>query len=283
MSEDQGLRRILSVLLIGVIFGQVTGFLYPRGRPLASPQPHYNRRCCQHNRILLLSRSSSLFSSPTNFSNNLITIASQKLPWEVMDETHQKPILNLSARDESPENLLDVTVNSQQQGSSSDRSTVGCSALEWDKGQRWTVTKQNLARLGLDVVSNESRILDRCPQLLRLDSTTVSETAEWVIAEFDADYLESEWQLLSFTVEDASYGLEFLCTMTMMTTTEATKELCRQSSQLLLQGIQGGIQERAIQKALGAASDATSKATQSIISDSVTSFRQLRGKNRNKI
>lgn len=133
-------------------------------------------------------------------------------------------------------------------------------------------------------MSNNEEILQHCPQLLRLDPIMVTETAEWVINNFDVEYLESEWKLLSYPVDDAAYGLDFMATMMMMTgNPDAVRTLCSQSTAMLLQGIEGGIQERAVQSALGAASEATSKASKSIASDTMESFRQLRSSRRNKI
>jgi hypothetical protein len=108
----------------------------------------------------------------------------------------------------------------------------------------------------------------------------VLETAQFIIDEFGVSYLESEPKLLGFRKGDVSYGLEFMSIMMMI---GDAKPFCAQSTDLLLQGIHGGISERSIQNALGAASAATSQASQSIASDTMESIRQLRASNRNKI
>mmetsp|Transcript_23855 Transcript_23855/g.44332 ORF Transcript_23855/g.44332 Transcript_23855/m.44332 type:complete len:131 (+) Transcript_23855:451-843(+) len=128
-------------------------------------------------------------------------------------------------------------------------------------------------------ISKESEYLEACPQIFRFLPSMVTETAQFLISEFGVEYLESKPQLLGFKQSDVSYGLEFMSTMMM---TDA-KSLCAKSTNLLLQAIQGGIQEKAVQNALSTASDATSKASKSIASDTMESYRQLRANNRNKI
>ena len=110
----------------------------------------------------------------------------------------------------------------------------------------------------------------------------VEGTASWIIDRFNLSFLESEWQLSGYPKDDVEYGLEFVSTMMMMTP-EVAASVCQKSSALLLQGIQGGIQERAVQEALRSASDATSKASKSIASDTIASFRQLQNNQRKKI
>jgi hypothetical protein len=199
--------------------------------------------------------------------SDLIAAASQKLSWEKVKEANEKPVLNLSAREQSP---ADTNGNES-------------STAEWDKGQRWQVTRKNLEQVQV-TISDDTKILNQCPQLLRLDPDMVQETAKWVINQFDVEYLESEFKLLSYPVEDVVYGLDFMATMMMMTTNlEAVQGLCRQSTDMLIQGIEGGIQERAVQSALGAAFLATSQASKSIASGTMESVRQLRSSKRNKI
>lgn len=212
----------------------------------------------------------------------LISVASGKLSWEISEAQTQKPVLNLSLRDASPEEATD------------DENTEDVS--EWDQGQRWMVTVEYLSILDIvtdDPDSNEpwlspgrssSSFLKDCPQLFRLEPTDVRDTAEWIIGEFGLDYVkkavsqDKQSILLSFRKDDIVYGLEFMSIMMM----GDAKPACRASSAFLLQAIQGGIQERTIGAALGAAGEATSKASRSIASDTMESFRQLRDAKRHK-
>jgi hypothetical protein len=214
------------------------------------------------------SPSSLHFSQSIFDDDDLLAAASQKLQWEIVQERQQQPVLNLSARDRSQEET-NKPIEPDKEISS------------WQSGERWTTTKDYLQALGIDM-SSEADILLQCPQLLRLESSMVQDTASWIIEAFDVSFLESEWQLLSYPRDDVAYGLEFVGTMMMMTP-DNTRRVCRQSSALLLQGIQGGIQERAVQEALGSASEATSKASQYIAADTMQSFRQLRANNQKKI
>ena len=215
------------------------------------------------------------------YDDGILAAASKKLDWEESLEKSEKPILNLSARDASPEEM--------------DTNTEYAANMdEWGRGQRWAITVEHLTKLGaftdaegssmFPTSDNISILLKNCPQLLRLDPTEILETANWIVDEFGLPYLkdaiirDNNSVLLSFRKEDAVYGLEFMSTMMM---TDA-KPACAASSAFLLEAIRGGIQERSISAMLGAASTATSKASQSIASDAMQSFRQLRDTNRKK-
>ena len=63
-----------------------------------------------------------------------------------------------------------------------------------------------------------------------------------------------------------------MSTMMMMD----AKAACQAAPALLLSGIEGGIQEKAVEKALGAASAATSKASQSIAGDAMAAIQVLK-------
>lgn len=178
--------------------------------------------------------------------------ASTKLLWETFNESSSKPVLDLSAREAS----LEAVSNNVSDSS------------EWDQGQRWKITEQGLKDMG---VTTES-FLEACPQLLRLESKLVLETAEWVIQEFSTEYLQSEPRLISYPMIDVSYGLEFMSLMMMM----PAKPACKAAPALLLAGVEGGLQEQAVSKALGQAGDATRQANQKIAGDTVASLNELK-------
>jgi hypothetical protein len=228
-----------------------------------------------------------LFSSFVNDGNyndeEFIIAATQKLTWEINEKTNQRPLLDLSSRDtslkdyDSSEELLTIEDTS-----------------DWDQGQRWKITLQKISEL-IDTANEnvitpppssiiqESKILEDCPQLFRLEPIIIEQTAQCIIDEFGIQYLQSSVLndnpiILSYKADDVVYGLQFISTMMM---TDA-KPACAASSALLLLAINGGIQERAVSTALGAAADATSKANKSIASDTMQSLRQIRATNRNK-
>ena len=237
---------------------------------------HYSHTCYDRRGLCHLSATANV-KDDGFYDDNLITMASEKLDWEKSDERNQKPVLNLSLRDTSPE---------ERRINKDDDDDV----LQWNRGQRWTITVDHLSDLGVfandEGSTNKSSraLLKNCPQLFRLDPSAIRETAQWTIREFGIVYLQAAVLrdgnsiLLSFRKDDASYGLEFMSVMMM---TDA-KTACAASSAFLLEAIRGGIQERAVSAALGAAGSATSKASQSIASDTMESFRKLRDANRHK-
>jgi hypothetical protein len=198
-------------------------------------------------------------ATSTHFCSNYdIEAASDKMVWETLEESSSRPLLNLSSRDmTSPEDVVSETTDTS----------------EWDQGQLWQITKQGLSNMG---VEDTESVLQKCPQLLRLEPSMVLETAEWVVQEFSTKYLESEPRLLSFRLTDASYGLEFMSMMMMMD----AKPFCTAAPELLLTGIEGGIQEQAVKKALGSAADATTKASQTIAGDTMKTFKNLQKQRR---
>lgn len=193
------------------------------------------------------------------FDFNIITAASEKLPWEILEDKSSRPILNLSVREASPDEIK-TTVKDME-----DRKG-------WSQGQIWAKTWSGLVALGVEVDDDGENFLRKCSQLLRLDPHMVLESAEWIIDEFGVEYLTSEPKLLSFETDAIKYGLEFMSTMMMM---DATPQ-CLASTDFYINAIELGIQEQSIKNALGAAGDATSKASQTIAGDAMNSLKKLK-------
>jgi hypothetical protein len=187
-----------------------------------------------------------------------IEAASGKLLWEVLEERQAQPVLNLSKRDDAP--------------SPDSNNEIVVDTSEWDQGQRWSETKKGLQ--ALDIISSPL-LLQKCPQLYRLESSQVIQTAAWLIEKggFDATFIISEPRVLSYKCCDVEYGLEFLQQM-LMSTSFGPAFL----GPLLLSGIDGGLQERAVQEALGAAGDATYNANQRIAGDAAATLKSLQQK-----
>lgn len=185
-------------------------------------------------------------------NNYDIEAALVPLTWERLEASASQPVLNLSGRDDSPEDVGQVQETS-----------------DWDQGQYWEETQQGLKERGL---ANPGDCLEKCPQLLRLPPAMVLESANLVLEQYGLAYLESEPKLLGYKPEQISYGLEFMSTMMMMDATAA----CKAAPALLLSGIEGGIQEQAVQSALGAAGAATSQANQRILGDAMAALQSLK-------
>lgn len=242
-----------------------------------SPAKNHQHRISENRRGLCHFSVTTSSEDGIIYDDTLIAKAAEKLDWEKSELKSQKPILNLSLRDPSPEETeIDIDDDDGD-------------ILEWNQGQRWAITVDHLSNLGLfsndaGSINSSQVLLQNCPQLFRLDPSSIQETAEWIINEFGLAYLQAAALrdgnsiLLSFRKADASYGLEFMSVMMMMD----AKMACGASSAFFLEAIRGGIQERAVSAALGAAGSATSQASRSIASDTMESFRQLRDANRHK-
>ena len=183
--------------------------------------------------------------------------ASKLLEWEKLRDASRRPVLNLSARDASPEESSTPISDNKE---------------SWCNGQLWKQTKDGLNELGVNI--DDSFYLQQCPQLLRLDPSVVLQTASFLIDQFDIEYLEKEPKLLGYQANDAKYGLEFMSTMMM----RDAKSQCLASTDFYLNAIDLGIQEQVVKAALGAAGDATSKANQRIVGDTMVSLNNLKQK-----
>jgi hypothetical protein len=164
-----------------------------------------------------------------------IEAATVKLIWEDLLERTSRPVLDLSMTNESI-----LIPKKQQQIDTSD----------WDQGQVWCDTQAGLNSLGIEY---PNILLQHCPQLFRLATQQVLQTAEWVASnkELGIDVIMQEPRVLSYPFKDVEYGIEYLQIMTMF------KIPFQMLLPLLIDGIIGGLQERAIQEALSDAAEAT--------------------------
>ncbi|KAI2495526.1 ALG6 [Fragilaria crotonensis] len=185
-----------------------------------------------------------------------IQAASAKLQWEILEERMARPVVDLSKnREEIIEN---------------EKSALQDDTSDWDQGQRWSETSTGLLALGL---SSPDELLLTCPQLYRLETSQILETSKWLIQQegFGVTYIVQEPRVLSYKRTDVEYGLEFLKLMTMSTSLALLVPL-------LLSGIEGGLQERAVNEALGAAAEATYNANQRIAGDAAATLKSLKQK-----
>ena len=202
-------------------------------------------------------------SSPTASE---IEAASQALVWEVLEEKSKKPVLNLSGLQN-----VDISVNDQEDPTT-DHDGDAPSNSEWSSGKRWETTKSELRKSRGVLVTDD--FCKQCPQLWRLETSQVMETMEFLCESFGSTTMvEQEPRLLSYKRDDVEYGLDFLSTMMM---TKDVKPICNASPDLLLGGIDGGIQERAVKQALGDASSATDKTSQRLAGDTMSSLRTMK-------
>eukprot|EP00978_Attheya_sp_CCMP212_P029669 scaffold106101_cov24-Attheya_sp.AAC.1 len=254
------------------------------GSPLVAmfqfqPAPSVMRRS-SFQKTVPLWESSSPSSSGKGGSNVELHVeaAKRKLPWEIMQEKEQRPVLNLSTRQVSPEQL---SVEEEE-----DAAITLISSQGWEDGTVWCNTRTQLEEI-MGVISShdDSSIVEWLgvvPQLLRLDTTMVVETARVLLEELEipCDLLRQEApQLLAFPPNHVRYGIEFLSIMMAMPHDLAQiKRLCAQHPSLLQSGVEGGMQEKFVQNALGSASDATQSAQQRIAGDTASTLNQLKTK-----
>ena len=215
----------------------------------------------------------------TTTRHPLADAAAELLPWEQLASAQDKPILNLSGRDDSPE---DTPI--QKKNRALDTSA-------WDTGERWQNTWSQLCEILPMLVTSSSfsqeeysedgasRFVTQCPQLLRFESDVILETASWMKDAFGeataTQLIQAEPRFLSFRSHDVAYGVEFMATMSMMTP-EMCRQTCAASPAFFVAGIEGGIQERTVQSALQSASQATQQATQRIVGDAASSAQALK-------
>ena len=215
----------------------------------------------------------------TDDDDDFLRSVSQPLLWETVAKQEERPVLNLSARDASPEAAVSMSKDGNDTNNSVPSAADESEELsEWASGTIWEKTNQALGDL-LDLTTCES-YLSACPQLYRLDSTSVVESATLLTQEYGLTeaVLSIEPRLLAFPADDIAYGVRFLSTMMMMPP-DLALGACRASPELLLTGIEQGIQERAVQKALSDASTATSDASKKIAGDLAATYNQIRNKN----
>lgn len=205
-----------------------------------------------------------------------VEAAAAQLLWEAIEEKESRPVLNLSRRDTgSISSALSLGSPSEPQSNSSNTDQ---NSDNWNHGNMWSETEKGLQVLGFNIVEDGPTLLEACPQLYRLETAMVLETAAWCIdTGFDIDYILQEPRILSYKCDDVAYGLEFIMTMLMLKDHDSL-QLGVIVPPLLLSGIDGGLHERAVQKALGDASDATYSANQRIAGDAAATLTQLKQK-----
>lgn len=204
----------------------------------------------------------------------LFEAAKEPLLWESIQAREDKPVLNLSNRDQNENLLNDKDSPQQQQVEKEEEALDACFSLE-----QWNATKTRLKEMGiLRSKEEEENLLRALPQLLRLETSIVVHSCQALVDLFGNDtatMIQQEPQLLSFRANDLLYGVEFLSLM-MASTQEIGVETCRTNPILLKSGAQGGLQEQAVKRALGEAASATTNANQRIAANAAASLEALK-------
>ena len=197
-------------------------------------------------------------------SEDIIDAASVPLLWEEIENREAMPVLDLSNRDAD----MFASQRNNQGGESTDDNS------KWRDGTQWTETRHRLQEMGVITSDEQAKALLRAvPQLLRIDTDVILDSASTVIDLLDSRCILREPRLLCFRKDDLLYGVEFLSTMMMAPSQSFVLTACLASPALLLSGAEGGLQERAVERALGAAGDATGYANKHIASDAAASLK----------
>jgi len=191
-----------------------------------------------------------------------LNAARELLGWEVLEARASAPVLNLSRETKTlhlAEGFNDIP---------SRTSEVDCQDKAWLTGAVWAETLQGLRDLRVvPQDSDAANLLEAVPQFLRLNSSVVLKTAHFVSEEFGSGVLQAEPMLLSYPAHHLQAGKAYLKTMMGAVSTEVVVNACVSAPKLIVVGIEGALQERAIADALGAASAATAKATERAVGD----------------
>ena len=212
-----------------------------------------------------------LSSAPRIFAtltDSQIDAARTKLNWEKEAERQAKPVLNLSARER--------TVVPAEETAISD--SIEEDDEEWIDGKLWEETRSGLIDLKAlaDDADAASKLLAAAPQLARLEPSEVLECAKFVIEECGGTAaLTSEPSLLTYRADDVRYGLKFLATM-MMVDKSLVASLCAGDPKILINAIDGGMQERAVAAAIGAANTAGSNFLGAAVRDAASAAKLKR-------
>mmetsp|Transcript_40324 Transcript_40324/g.90526 ORF Transcript_40324/g.90526 Transcript_40324/m.90526 type:complete len:290 (-) Transcript_40324:149-1018(-) len=221
-------------------------------------------------------------------SSEEIAAAVSKLTWELWKEKESAPVLDLSRRESRVAAFESIsTARDDPSRESQSFEEEGWAGEEWVGGSVWVETVRGLGELGVfdcggSLVDSQGcrEILALAPQLLRLPTQSVLDSARFVVEEagLGAGSLVAEPSLLVWPAEDLRYALKFLSTMMALKSGEAVRQACAAQPALLLAGVEGGFQERAVADAFGSAAAATSKAKEAIVNDAMAAARQLRSK-----
>lgn len=200
-----------------------------------------------------------------------IAAASPKLCWEKWNDQKAAPILDLSSRD-GPTVAVVQQIRTTDSGKNED---AAAKEEEWFGGSVWLETLAGLIELGVLKEGEDDdayrNFLARAPQLLRLPTAVVLEAAGFVAGSEGLSSpkpLLAEPALLTWPADELVYALKFLAIM-MATSEPAVRFACIANPALLVAGVEGSFQERAVSDAFGSAAKATFQVKQAIVSDAM--------------
>ena len=228
-----------------------------------------------------LLRCAATSDSGHGLSDETIQMAEQKLPWEVAAERQRRPVLDLSGGrsgiDDSDLSLSDAASAERGEGPihrkiADDHLRGG--AVDWMTGGVWRETRQALIEMAILSGATEELFLSKCPQLARLPTEDVVETANFLVG-MSPSAIAQYPSLLSYPSYLFPGAMEFLSNM-MMLPQPMISSLCQTNPDLLIGGLDGYIQEQSVKNALGSAGDALYGVGRSVANDIGKTMRDRR-------
>mmetsp|Transcript_12034 Transcript_12034/g.17949 ORF Transcript_12034/g.17949 Transcript_12034/m.17949 type:complete len:315 (-) Transcript_12034:151-1095(-) len=265
---------------------------------LSSPPSTF---CSERRRTNLNSCKDDDLPQPKTIDASLVKAAKIKLEWEVSEEMNSKPALDLSFREKKGDELFlseqafvaRDTLTTKNTKEEEEEHLEEVEKERWEDGHVWFETCAELRQLGILPSSTETDkddysmwIIESVPQLLRLDTNMVLNTTQLLLSYgFDLSSISSSssktfLSILTYPPDSIQYAIEsFLKNMMAAPSASFVLAVCKTNPELLLSGIQGGIQELTVKNALGKASDAMYSANQKVAVDSANVLKEIRAKN----
>ena len=229
-------------------------------------------------------------SDDGGFSDEIMKAAEQKLPWEVAAERQSRPVLDLSGggggMDDSDLSLSDTASVAQSDKSVHEEvaDNHGDNDIDWRTGSVWRETSQALIGKGIvsgaaDKLDNEDVLLSKCPQLARLPTEDIVESANALVDTIGMPptAIAQNPTLLSYPPHLFPGAIEFLSNM-MMLPQPTISNLSKTNPELLIGGLDGYIQEQSVKNALGGAGDALYGVSRSVANDVGKTMRDSKAK-----
>ena len=225
-----------------------------------------------------LLRCAATASDNDGLSDEIIQAAEQKLPWEVAAERQSRPVLDLSGGgsglDDSDLSLSEASA--QRVESMNEEEVVdnpGEVDTDWRTGSVWRETRRALVEKAIlsdaaDEKNDEDELLSKCPQLFRLTTEDIVESAKVLVDTIGMppSAIAQNPILLSYPSHLFPGAMEFLSNM-MMLPQPVIFNLCKANPELLIGGLDGYIQEQSVKNALGSAGDALYGVSRSMAND----------------
>ena len=215
------------------------------------------------------------------------------LSWEEQSKKDSKPVLNLSTKYSDRLPLADGFENDDAVASYETHNTTVCS---WEDGGVWRETEEALVAFGILVNNNSDDdkpkkltrevIIDKSPQLLRLPTDQIVESAIFFLDSFEGnatfEVLLQDPSLLTYTNSQLENGVTYLSNMMCRGDRTAAIKMIQSQCvlspsmglQLLKLGVDGGIEEMRISGLLSSASQSSGRAMKGVVGDMSKDIRE---------